>query len=282
MRILLCSVATIALSGCSWMGLGHGNHHGRNAAYMGKQNSYSQSNDDCCVGGKTLSRWNIEGGLGTSLPAGGDVLTGAQAHPQFNNVRTLKNLSYNDAFDKGIRAELGGSYALNPNRKVTGQIYQEKANGKDIVIGSQNGNALRGSISDYKEYGVEVGLRQYFQPKALPLLKTVRPYVEGKLGAAHVDDIRVDNIREIGGAATPISVNAYESSWVPTAAGLVGVETLVFDRFTMGIETGLRFRGVQKSDNSTIGTPGGAQYGGFNNGGSKYSVPITIRGRYRF
>jgi hypothetical protein len=232
------------------------------------------------VGGKSLSRWNMEAGTGVDFFADGDVITGSQAHAGFNN-RTLRNVSYNDAYKTMYRSELGGSYAITPNRKVTVQGTYARALGKDIAIGTQNGNELRGIVSDYETYGAEAGVRQYFQPTPLPLVKSMRPYVEGKLGAVHADDIALRNVREVGGAAGPTDLAFYDGGWVPTAAALVGVETPVWNRFTMGIETGVRFTGKQKSDNSGIEN-GFAQYGGANNGGNRYSIPLTIRGRYRF
>lgn len=279
MRYLLCGVATIALSGCSWLGL---SSHKDSYKHSNAQYAYAKASDGCCVGGKTLSRWNIEAGVGPEFNAGGTVISGDKTHPGFTNSN-INNLSYNDAYDTGVRYEMGGSYAVNPNRKITGQVHYSAANGKDVQIGTRNDNALRGSLSDYKSYGLEMGLRQYAQPTNFPVVKSVRPYVEGKIGAAHVDDIAMTNIREVGVAAPAGSIGFYEGGWVPTAAGMVGMETPVFNRFTMGVETGVRYMGKLKSDASGMAGPGGFDYlGGANNGGGRWSVPLTIRGRYRF
>ncbi|HHL43183.1 MAG TPA: hypothetical protein ENJ42_06165 [Hellea balneolensis] len=280
MRYLLCGVATIALSGCSWLGIGQ-NHHGQ-YKHANSDHAYTKANDGCCVGGKTLSRWNVEAGVGPEFNVGGDVITGDQTHPGFTNTN-INNLSYNDAYDTGMRYELGGSYALNPNRKLTGQVYYSNANGKDVVLGSRSGDVIRGALTDYESYGLEMGLRQYAQPTKVPLLKSVRPYVEGKVGAAHVDDIGLTNVRRVGSAIPAGNIGFYEGGWVPTAAGMIGVETPVLNRFTMGVETGVRYTGKLKSDTSGMGGPGGFDYlGGSNNGGGRWTVPLTLRGRYRF
>jgi hypothetical protein len=283
MRILLCGVATVALSGCSWMGFGNNqaNHTYRNNTY-----SYA-SNNDCCVGGKALSRWNIEGGVGADFVVGGDAITGSQAHTGFlNPTTTVADVKMKDVYAVGYRAELGGSYALNPNRKLTLQGSYAQADGNEVTWGTQDTATLRGTMSDYKSYGVEAGVRQYIRPVRVPLLKSVRPYIEGKVGAAYQDAIRLENINEVGGPAnlaTPTSLAMYESGWVPTGAGMIGLETPIFKRFTMGIETGIRYAGTPQSDNSdkAAGTFN-ARYSGANNGGDRWSVPVTIRGRYRF
>ena len=288
MRILLCGAAAIALSGCSWMGYGHSqqSHTYGDNTYVSKTNSNA-----CCVGGKTLSRWNVEAGLGADFAVGGDAITGSQAHPLFTGpATTLRDVSNSDAYATGYRAELGGSYALNPNRKLTLTGHYAQADGNEVSWGTQGTGAtattLRGTMSDYKSYGLEAGVRQYATPARIPLLKSVRPYVEAKLGAAHLDAIRLENINEVGGPVnpgTPTSLAMYESGWVPTAAGMIGIETPVFKRFTMGVETGIRYSGMPNSDNSdkAAGTFN-ARYSGANNGGDRWSVPLTIRGRYRF
>lgn len=267
------------------MGYGGGHHN-----YYGSQAnaSYKTSDRTCCVGGKRLSRWNVEGGVGTDFVVGGDAITGSQAHPGFTGpATTLRDVKMSDAYDTGYRAELGGSYALNPNRKVTLQGHYAHANGKQVEWGTQGTNTLRGTLSDYDSYGVEAGIRQYAYPARVPLLKSVRPYVEGKVGAAHVNHISLNNINEVGGLAnpnTPTTVAMYEGGWVPTGAALIGIETPVFNRFTMGVETGIRYAGKPNSDGTDIGQTGTfpARYGGMNNGGDRWSVPLTIRGRYRF
>jgi len=283
MRYLLTGAAAIALSGCSWMGFGSGHNYNAGNTY-----SQSASNDECCVGGKTLSRWNIESGIGAEAFVGGDAITGSKAAPGFINPTTnLQDVKMSDAYGVGYRSELGGSYALNPNRKLTVQGVFTRFDGKEVDWGTQNAATLRGTMSDYKSYGIEAGIRQYASPKRFPILKSVRPYIEGKMGVAYVDDIRLEGINEVGGPVnpgTPTSLAFYEASWVPTAAGLIGVETPVFNRFTVGIQTGIRYTGVQKTDTTDTGVPAtfNARYNGANNGGDRWSVPLTIRGRYRF
>ena len=140
----------------------------------------------------------MEGGLGADFVVGGDAVTGRAAHPGFlNPTTTMNTVKMKDAYATGYRAELGGSYALNPNRKLTLTGHYAEADGNEVAWGTQDTATLRGTLSDYKSYGVEAGVRQYISPKRVPLIKSVRPYVEGKLGAAHVNDIRMEGIKVI-------------------------------------------------------------------------------------
>jgi hypothetical protein len=278
MRLLLLGAATVALSGCSWIS-GSSGHHG---PMTNNQGYYSHSNNDvCCDDAKSLSRWNLEGAIGPEFIVGGDAITGDRINDPFPGAVVASDVtSMKDAFDPGMRYELGGSYALNPNRKLTLMGSYAKAEGEEVNLGTINGDALTGNITDYERYGVEAGLRQYFTPKRAPLVKALRPYVEGRLGAAKVKDVNIENA-ELGGAAySGGTAPFYKGGWVPTAAGLVGVEAPVFKRATLGLETGLRYTGTLDTDTSVFGP--GVPLAGTNNGSDSWTVPVMLRGRYRF
>lgn len=271
-------VSAFALSGCSFLGnmMGFGdNHSSTNQSY----GTYSQNAGDCCVGGDSLSRWNVEGALGGAFITGGDGITGSQTSIATSNVR---NLDARDVWDDGLRAELGGSYALNPNRKITGNVfYQKNESNGALDLGDLNGDALRGSVSDLESYGLEMGLRQYFKPRVFGTNIRLRPYVEGKLGASNLDDVTLDNATRAG-AALPEGQNIglYDGGWVPNAAGLIGIETPIAKRMTLGVETGIRWQGAPDSQDNVIA--GGSPIAGINNGGDTWTVPLQVRGRYRF
>ena len=272
MRIVLLSAAAVALSGCSWLGLG-----GNSGSYghdVGTYKAASHNNDGC--NGCTLSRWNVEGGVGTEFITGNKFLRASQAEAIPGTA--LTSVSMNDAFDEGLRYEIGGSYAMNPNRKVSVTGYNTSHNGNRVTLGRQGAAAVIGDVSDYDSYGVELGLRQYALPIKAPLIRSMRPYVEGRVGVAHVDNIGLTNVTR--GGVNAADIGLYENTWVPTGAGLIGIETPVFNRFTMGVETGIRYNGDLKTDRSSL-APGTA-FAGANSGGDKWSVPVTLRGRYRF
>ena len=284
MRILLAGAAAIALSGCSWLGLGS-NHDYKDYGYNAHTGNYGYqaqtSAPKACNSQECLSRWNIEAALGPSFAVGGKAVTGEKMNAAPRTA--VRNLDNSDIFDTGYRAELGGSYALSPNRKITGNAFIENANGGDVTDwGTLNGASLQGGLSDYETYGAEIGLRQYFAPRRGMILKSVRPYIEGKIGGAHLDDIRLQNVTTSAGTTVSnvADLPFYEGGWVPTAAGMIGFETPIARYTTIGLETGLRYTGTPKTDKSAI-RPGTA-LSGANNGGARYSVPVMLRGRYRF
>jgi len=283
MRILMLGAAAIALSGCSF--LGHGGNNDYSKTYNPQTGYYGQpapvkAQNKACHSGNCLARWNLEGGIGPSFSVGKNIMTASGT----NDIDgfEFESQSFKDAYDTGVRAELGGSYALAPNTKITALGHYEFADGGDInTFGTFNGTApIRGSLSDYKAFGGEIGLRQYFQPTKGIIVDSMRPYVEGRLGASRVNDIQINNATFNGNQITDGTLKFYEDSWVPTAAGLVGVETPIAKYTTLGIETGIRYQGGLKSDNSQF-APGSA-FRGLNDNSGRVSVPVTIRGRYRF
>ena len=281
MRILMLGAAAIALSGCSFLGLeGQKNYQNYNqqAGNYGQPAVQKAAPTTGCHSGNCLARWNLEGGIGAVFPAGKNILTASRTNADPN--RDFESVSFGDAYNTGVRAELGGSYSLAPNTKVTLLGHYEHADGDgEQNFGTLGGQTLTGELSDYKAFGAELGLRQYFAPVNGIVVKSIRPYVEGRAGVSRVSDIDLRN-GQLGGTLVNESAPLYEDSWVGTAAGLVGVETPIAKYTTIGLETGIRYQGGLESDNSVFGA--GSDLSGINNNRGRVSIPLTLRGRYRF
>ena len=248
--------------------------------YYAQQQAVQPAAASRCHTGNCLARWNLEGGVGPVFNAGSNIVTSGRT----NNVAgtDFNSVSFSDAYNPGVRAELGGSYALAPNTKVTllGHYERFGSDGSQN-LGTINGDQLTGALSTYEAFGGEIGLRQYSAPWKAPLVDSVRPYVEGRLGASRVSSIDLENVQVAGAPfAAGGDIPFYDSSWVPTAAGLVGIETPIARYTTLGIETGVRYQGGLESDNTVLGA--GSTLGGLNNNNSRVTIPLTLRGRYRF
>jgi len=285
MKKLLLGVAAIGLSGCSWLGLG--DHQTPKASqYSQYKPKVAKKAKNNCVGCNSLSRWNIEGAVGPEFFFGGNAISGNQINATIPATATTPAQtvtssvqSLGDVYGRAARYELGASYALNPNRKIIGNINYANANADETTLGVVNGTAVNGTLTDFERFGIEAGIRQYARPIAAPWVKSVRPYVSATAGISRIRDIDFVNS---SAAATilPGTTPFIEGGIVPTATGLIGVETPIFNRFTLGIESGVRWTGVPDSDNSVLSA--GAPLAGTNNFGNGLSVPLQIRGRYRF
>jgi len=285
MRNLILGVSAIALSGCSWLGLGGNNHDYRNHNQYGHSGSYNYQHAkprNGCHSGNCLSRWNIEAAVGPTFNVGGNAVSGSQTNAE--SPANINDVNFSEVYKPGVRGEIGGSYALNPNRKVTANVFYEEAESDGVVnfgtVGTANPRNLLGSLSDYKSYGAELGLRQYFAPRrGGRIIGNIRPYVEGKLGATHLDNVNLIGAN-LDGQALAADIPVYRSGWVGSAAGLVGVETPVARHMTLALESGVRYTQGPRSDTTVLGD--GSPLAGINNGGSRTSIPVMLRGRYRF
>ena len=279
MRKLLLCTAALSLSGCSFMGMGGQPAYNQTTVYGGPAYA-SPAPVSRCPSGNCYSRINLEGGIGVASAIDGTMFVGEDTDPATNGGQ-LQNGGTDRVYDTGYRAELGGSYAINPNTKMSLLGHYEKAESSGVKnYGQIFGANFNGSFSDYETYGVEAGLRHYFRPQRGFILRTIRPYVEGRVGVSRTEDIQIQNATLGGVQFGDGNINFYDDSWVASGAGLVGVETPLTRYSTIGIETGLRYTTGLDADNSEIlpGTP----LAGSNSGGSNLSVPLMLRGRYRF
>ena len=238
----------------AYHGAGHNSGHSAHGGYAGKREN----------------PWTVMGALGADIPTGGVILRGTNAAgANFNNI------THDDAFDAGLRAELGVARSLRKNRMVTGNLFWAENEGQRVNL-RDTGAGLSGKFSDHESYGAELGLRQYV---TLPKNPDYKPYVEGRVGAAYIDDINIEDFRSNAAAAgSGTNVSFLEGGWVPTGAALIGVERPISSNAMLGLETGLRYSGALDGGNVT----GAAALAGANDYDERWSVPVNIRGRYRF
>ncbi len=266
MRRALLGVSAFALSGCAWFGGAPEYHHG-NTYQSGYHGHHSHHGHHVGHQVTTPSRWSVEGSIAAQQFTGGNVL---QNFPTAGDS-TFKQ-EYDDVYETGLGATAGLSYDVAPKTTIFGQGFYNEAESKNerLNIGSTaGGTPLFGTISDYKSYGMEVGFREY--ASANPY-KT-RPYIGGTIGMSYVDsiDARIDGVGPAP-VEPPAVRRLYDGEWVPTASGIIGVEMPIARQAALALETGLKFEGKRDPvllDGRTSVEP-------------TYTVPVRLRGRYRF
>jgi len=273
LRILIVAVASVTLSGCSWLGSTH-NHNKRSSTYS--SSSYSSGYSSSSRSANKPGKFSISGSLGTEIAVGGNVLS-AENTP-FASPARVEHRSMKDAYKLGWRGELGGAYRIGKNQELTVTGFYQTAKGKDMVIATTAIGTVNGNLSSYKAFGGELGLRQNAGVTNLPLLRGVTPYIEGRVGVASVSDVTMQNM-SINGLPPVADFALYKGKMGVTASALVGFEKPISRKMSIGFETGVRYMGGLSEDN-TITT--GTFLEGANQGGSRWSVPLQIRGRYRF
>lgn len=275
MRILFCSAAAIMLSGCSWIANthSHGHYNGHNTQSGMHQGGSSYTTPRL----RKPSKLSFTGSLGTDMVVGGHAITGNDG--VFNAATRVHHVSMQDAYKLGWRADLGGAYQIGKKNEILLNGFYQQASGKDRTIGRDvSGMPLEARLSNYKAFGVETGLRHNVGATKIPLLKTIKPYVEARIGLAKLSDIDLLDVR-VAGVASSANYAYYKGGWVPTVSGMVGFEKPVSKHMSVGLETGLRYIGSVSSDDTDVT---GSFLEGTNGGSSRWSVPLQIRGRYKF
>ena len=252
MRLFIAGFSGVLLSGCAWMG-GHSYNHGHTSQHSHHGNSGQY------YGPQTPSRFHVEGSIGAEQFTGGNVLQN-----RVGATETNVKQEYRDVYNTGWGVTGGVSYDVAPRTTLIAQGFYNEADSKNdtLLLGTTNGGTpVNGTISDYKSYGAEIGFREYMNNANGAL----RPYISGTVGASYIEGIDLNT-------AQNTNVPIYNGNWVPTATGLVGVEMPVSRRASLALEGGLRYEG--KRDAEILD--------GLADVRETYSVPIRLRGRYRF
>ncbi|NNE57564.1 MAG: hypothetical protein HKN36_05610 [Hellea sp.] len=268
MKRVLLGMTAIGLAGCNWGGSNHNQHYQHGYQYGGYygHNGYQNAMPVRMHGSQQINnRTAIEFSAGAEEFTGGNILprvvgTGGQ----------INKVEYKDAYDTAWRATGGISYDVAPRTTLVARGFYKQAQSADDTITGFTGNggtAVTGNFSDMNSYGAEVGFREYLSNHNGPA--KLRPYMGATVGAAYLESVDFENGSANGNAfAGPIEV--FDNQWVPTASAVVGLEMPVSSSFSMGVESGLRYEGKRESDTANFETT------------DAYSVPVTLRGRFRF
>ena len=261
MRLLLIGACTVALSGCAWMGSGHAPYqYGSHSSYQ-YQYGYNQG-----YYAGPQQRTHFDASIAAEEFTGGNIVPSTSV----GGVNTVKN-ELNDVYKTGWRASAGIHHDVAPRTTLTFDGFYKEADseGDRLALTTDGTDSTYGSFTDYKSYGAEVGFREYATNYAPGRL---RPYVGGTVGAAYVESVDAVNVSLDQTGTTGTTVQVYEGQWVPTASAVVGIDMPVSHNGTIGLESGLRYEG--KRD---------LEFGAFTaNGDDSYSVPLRLRGRFRF
>ena len=257
MRLLTVGLSAFLLTGCAWMGGGQSSHHGHQGHHAQGHYGHNQIHQ----APQMPSQWRFDGAIGAQEFTGGNVLQNRQ-----NGLQTTTKQNYKDIYETGLAANAGLSYDVAPRTTLVMEGFYNKANSKDELVNfgtDAAGLAESGRFSDYESYGAQVGFREYMSNDGPGL----RPYIGAMAGMSYVNDLDI----AVAGA-TPSTRRIYSGEWVPTASGLVGIEMPVSYAGSLALESGIRYEGRRDAEYMEQ----------FGKTGGNYSVPLKLRGRYRF
>jgi len=254
--------AAMAVTGCAYQG-GSGYSHSAYPTYSPYGGTTSYANrcgttytpQGCAVVGGT----RLELDIGAEKFVDGDIVNGGIV----TGPSTTTAVGYKDAFKTGYRASAGLARDFRPNTTILARGFYKQAEGEDgVTIATNGGGNVNVNFSDYESYGAELGLRQYLAPAQ----SKFRPFVGATAGATYIEDISIDT----GGPATLIN----EAGWSATASATGGFEMPISRSASLALESGVRWEGKQDRPAFQTATLG--------EDNSRLSVPVTLRGRFRF
>lgn len=224
------------------------------------------------------------------VPLSGDVHDGAIApvpnlgplNPALEGVSAelrIGSRTHEDIYDMATGGGGEFTWGLSDRSEVFGQLRYVSASEGTVQVGDAFVPLLNaslpvyGTFSDYKAWSAEIGYRWYFMAPDY-----ARPYVAARLGGTRTDEIRATF--DIPDANINIA-NApfYEEGWAVSAGIDLGVIIPFNDNFSVMAETGVRYTGDLKDDDSAIGGLGLAS---INDTGQRVSMPLTLALRYDF
>lgn len=254
-RLLVTAIgaSAMAMSGCAYQGSSYGHTAQPSYSYGANAGCGTTSTPRGCAANAGGTRFDLE--IGAEQFVSGDIISSGST---FNGNPTL-DVGYQDAFKTGYRVAAGLAKDISPSTTISAKGFYSQAEGEDNVAITTG--AETASFSDYKSYGAELGLRKYVGYGGSQL----RPYFGGTVGAAYVEDI-------IGTANVGVPAVLNEAGWVPTASGTAGFEMPFSQSGALALETGLRWTGKQDRDALL----------GVGEDSSRLSVPVTLRGTFRF
>jgi hypothetical protein len=211
----------------------------------------------------------------------------------------IKSHTWDDAYEPFFRVqgEIGRVFC-NRHLEIYGlakftHADSETVTGSNVTLHFSNGDfeiPFTSRFSDYNAFGGELGARWLFcSPE-----HAIRPYVSVNGGAVYVDSIDLHTWTNVFGQSFDIFKDTfYDSSIVGTVSGILGVESRVTRRFSVGAEVGLRYEtqldGVDLFASSGLsGTSGFSSSSDLNNlkkindAGDRLVIPVSFFAKLRF
>jgi hypothetical protein len=230
------------------------------------------------------SPWSFGGSVGYDIPVSGKVIETASSSSLTlstlnsnltgNGIIRLRGTDYKDAYDDALRASLEVRYAMSDSSEFFGAFSYTSAEGKDAVVGCLEvagacTTNVSAKLSDYKQYGLEVGYRQWLNMAMLG--DAVRPYFAVRGGVVRTDAIRAlyktptDNLADWG---------LYKETYAYMIGGDLGATVAISPNAEIGGEIGIRYQTALRELDTDLGAVGLA---GANNKSERLSVPVSFR-----
>jgi opacity protein-like surface antigen len=221
--------------------------------------------------GAPEKRWSVSFGAGTAPTVSGIYHEGG-AGTVLNLPTRVEERDWTDIYNSGFTMRIDVGYAITAPLEVFGAFQYLRQDAEELSVGNVAGLDLRASFSDYRDWGLEGGIRWHFAPEA-----GVNPYIAAAVGIRRIDAMPATFLVPAAGVVLP-DTPFYDDSVVPTFGGDFGVQFAVAPSVRLGVEAGLRWTGGLSDLEGLAGT--GLE--NLNDSSSRWTVPILGTISFRF
>jgi hypothetical protein len=186
----------------------------------------------------------------------------------------LRGVDYKDAYDDALRATLEVRYAMSDSAEFFGAFSYATAKGKKVVAGCLEIAAacttnVTATLTDSKQYGIELGYRQWLNMAMLG--DAVRPYFAVRGGV-----VRTDAVRALFSTPTDGLANwrLYKETYSYMIGGDLGATVAISPNAEIGGEVGVRYLTALREFDGDLA---GAGLAATNNKSERLSVPVSFR-----
>jgi len=217
------------------------------------------------------ARWSVSFSAGTA-PSVSGLYHESGSGTVLNLPTQVEERDYSDIYNSGFAMKLGLGYAVSPKAEMIGSFTWARADAEELSVGNVAGFDLRSQFSNFRDWGLEGGIRWHFAPDA-----GVNPYIAGVVGARWVDSMPATLSVPAAGVVLR-DVPFYDDSVVPTFGGDFGVQFKVAPAVRLGVEAGLRWTG----DLSDLEGLAGTGLENLNDSSSRWTLPIMGTLTFKF
>jgi hypothetical protein len=218
------------------------------------------------------SPWSAEVGIGWDNSISGNINSSGIGVLNGQNVVILKN-NYEDVYGTGLHLRFGGGYLLDEKREVRATFTFQSLDADLTPMGDIGSSRLYGQYADYQSFGLDVGYRLYSKGQE----SSIRPYVEGTVGLAFVDETDVvlvaPSINYVRNAT-----DFYDRTTAFTLGGNAGVLWQMAERWGVFGQLGVRYvSGLSEVDGLE-----GTGLETINDKSARWTIPFIVGVRARF
>jgi hypothetical protein len=216
--------------------------------------------------------WSVEFGIGWDNSISGNINSSGIGRINNQAVVILRN-SYEDVYGTGLHIRFGGGYLIDEVSELRATFTFQSLDADLAVLGDIGTSKLYGQYDDYQSFGLDVGFRRYINGQD----REFRPYAEGTIGMAFIDETDVELVAPSINLAGNVT-DFYDRTAAFTLGGNVGLLWQLANQFGAFGQVGVRW----VSGMSAVDGLAGTGLESINDKSARWTMPFLIGVRARF